>query len=71
MGYRYDAVGRLATVTDENGHDIRFRRSRFGLASRTTAAGQFTDYVRGGFLVGCARETPPMSSLRETFNCRN
>ena len=45
--YSYDALGRRTSVIDENGHEIRFGWGRFGLESRTTAAGQLTDYVRG------------------------
>ena len=44
--YSYDALGRRTSVIDENGHEIRFGWGRFGLKSRTTAAGQLTDYVR-------------------------
>ena len=44
--YSYDALGRRTSVVDENGHEIRFGWGRFGLKSRTTAAGQLTDYVR-------------------------
>ena len=44
--YSYDALGRRTSVIDENGHEIRFGWGRFGLESRTTAAGQLTDYVR-------------------------
>ena len=44
--YSYDALGRRTSVVDENGHEIRFGWGRFGLESRTTAAGQLTDYVR-------------------------
>ena len=44
--YSYDALGRRTSVIDENGHEIRFGFGRFGLESRTTAAGQLTDYVR-------------------------
>ena len=44
--YSYDALGRRTSVIDENGHAIRFGWGRFGLTSRTTAAGQLTDYVR-------------------------
>ena len=44
--YSYDALGRRTSVIDENGHEIRFGWGRFGLSSRTTAAGQLTDYVR-------------------------
>ena len=44
--YSYDALGRRTSVIDENGHEIRFGFGRFGLKSRTTAAGQLTDYVR-------------------------
>ena len=46
VGYSYDALGRRTSVIDENGHEIRFGWGRFGLKSRTTAAGQLTDYVR-------------------------
>ncbi|MBR3958188.1 MAG: RHS repeat protein, partial [Kiritimatiellae bacterium] len=46
VGYSYDALGRRTSVIDENGHEIRFGFGRFGLSSRTTAAGQLTDYVR-------------------------
>jgi len=46
VGYSYDALGRRTSVIDENGHEIRFGFGRFGLKSRTTAAGQLTDYVR-------------------------
>ncbi len=46
VGYSYDALGRRTSVIDENGHEIRFGWGRFGLESRTTAAGQLTDYVR-------------------------
>ncbi len=44
--YSYDALGRRTSVVDENGHEIKFGWDRFGLASRTTAVGQVTDYVR-------------------------
>ena len=44
--YSYDALGRRTSVIDENGHEIRFGWGRFGIKSRTTAAGQLTDYVR-------------------------
>ena len=44
--YSYDALGRRTSVVDENGHETRFGWGRFGLKSRTTAAGQLTDYVR-------------------------
>ena len=44
--YSYDALGRRTSVIDENGHEIKFGWGRFGLSSRTTAAGQLTDYVR-------------------------
>ncbi len=44
--YSYDALGRRTSIIDENGHEIRFGWGRFGLKSRTTAAGQLTDYVR-------------------------
>ncbi|MBE6381894.1 MAG: hypothetical protein E7049_02640 [Lentisphaerae bacterium] len=44
--YSYDALGRRTSVIDENGHEIRFGWGRFGISSRTTAAGQLTDYVR-------------------------
>jgi RHS repeat-associated protein len=44
--YSYDALGRRTSVIDENGHEIRFGWGRFGLTSRTTAAGQLTDYIR-------------------------
>ena len=44
--YSYDSLGRLAAVLDENSHRIEFDWTRFGLKSRTTAAGQLTDYVR-------------------------
>ena len=44
--YSYDALGRRTSVIDENGHEIRFGWGRFGLESRTTAAGQLTDYIR-------------------------
>ena len=47
--YSYDALGRRTSVIDENGHEIRFGWGRFGLKSRTTAAGQLTDYVRDDF----------------------
>ena len=46
VAYSYDALGRRTSVIDENGHEIRFGWGRFGLKSRTTAAGQLTDYVR-------------------------
>ena len=52
--YSYDALGRRTSVIDENGHAIRFGWGRFGLKSRTTAAGQLTDYVRDD--LGLVRE---------------
>ena len=52
--YSYDALGRRTSVVDENGHEIRFGWGRFGLESRTTAAGQVTDYVRDD--LGLVRE---------------
>ena len=48
VGYARDALGRLVSVLDENGHEIKFAWDRFGLASRTTAVGQLTSYVRDG-----------------------
>ena len=49
VAYAYDGAGRLASVLDENGHRIRFGWDAQGLASRTTAAGQLTDYVRDDY----------------------
>ena len=48
-GYAYDGAGRLESVLDENGHRIQFGWDAQGLASRTTAAGQITDYVRDDY----------------------
>ena len=44
--YLHDAIGRLAKVVDENGHEIEFKWDGFGLASRRTAAGQLTEFAR-------------------------
>ena len=44
----HDAIGRLAKVVDENGHEIEFKWNDFGLASRRTAAGQLTEFARDG-----------------------
>ena len=54
VAYAYDGAGRLESVLDENGHRIQFGWDAQGLASRTTAAGQITDYVRDDF--GLLRE---------------
>lgn len=43
--YKYNALGQLAQVLDQNRHKIQFNWNRFGLDSRTTAANQLTDYV--------------------------
>ncbi|MBQ6010446.1 MAG: RHS repeat protein [Kiritimatiellae bacterium] len=47
--FEYDGAGRLSSVLDENRHRIRFGWDAQGLASRTTAAGQVTDYVRDDY----------------------
>ena len=47
--YAYDGAGRLESVLDENRHRIQFGWDAQGLASRTTAAGQVTDYVRDDY----------------------
>ena len=49
VGYAYDGAGRLSSVLDENRHRIQFGWDAFGLASRATAAGQVTDYVRDDY----------------------
>ena len=49
VAYSYDGAGRLESVLDENKHRIQFGWDAFGLASRTTAAGQLTDYVRDDY----------------------
>ena len=49
VGYAYDGAGRLASVLDENRHKIQFGWDAGGIASRTTAAGQLTDYVRDDY----------------------
>ena len=49
VGYAYDGAGRLASVLDENRHMIQFAWDAGGIASRTTAAGQLTDYVRDDY----------------------
>ena len=49
VGYAYDGAGRLTSVLDENRHQIRFAWDAGGIASRTTAAGQLTDYVRDDY----------------------
>ena len=46
VAYGYDAVGRLAKVVDENGHEIKFGWDRFGLSSRLTAADQLAKASR-------------------------
>ena len=46
VAYSYDGVGRIESVLDENRNKIRFGWDAFGLASRTTAANQLTDYVK-------------------------
>ena len=43
--YAYNALGQLASVVDQNANELKFDWSRFGLESKTTAAGQLTDYV--------------------------
>lgn len=43
--YKYNALGQLVQVLDQNRHKIRFDWNKFGLDSRTTAANQLTDYV--------------------------
>ena len=46
VAYAYDKIGRLATVIDENGHEIKFGWDRLGISSRLTAAGQLTHINR-------------------------
>ena len=46
VAYSYDGIGRLESVLDENRNEIRFGWDAFGLATRTTAANQLTDYVK-------------------------
>ena len=43
--YRYDPLGRLSGVLDQNRHEIEFDWSRFGMERKTTPANQLTDYV--------------------------
>ena len=45
VGYAYDRLGNLARVTDQNGHELKFDWSRFGLAEKRSPEGQLTDYV--------------------------
>ena len=45
VAYTYNKLGQLHTVLDQNRHTIRFDWGRFGLDSKTTPAGQLTDYV--------------------------
>ena len=51
--YGYDRVGNLSQVRDQNGHELKFDWSRFGLSGKRSAVGQLTDYVydRYGLLV--------------------
>ena len=49
VAYSYDGAGRLESVLDENRHEIKFGWDAAGLASRATAVGQLTDYVRDDY----------------------
>ena len=59
--YRYDPLGRLSGVLDQNRHEIEFDWSRFGMERKTTPANQLTDYVYDEF--GLLKEVG--SSFRE------
>lgn len=59
--YRYDSLGRLSGVLDQNRHEIEFDWSRFGMERKTTPANQLTDYVYDEF--GLLKEVG--SSFRE------
>ena len=47
VGYTYNADGQLAKVLDQNRHEIQFNWSKFGLDSKTTAAGQLASATHG------------------------
>ncbi len=45
VAYTYNDLGLLYTVLDQNKHKITFDWNKFGLDSKSTPAGQLTDYV--------------------------
>lgn len=47
--YTYNSTGQLTEVVDQNKNKICFDWGKFGLESRTTPAGQLTDYVYDKF----------------------
>ena len=42
VSYTYNALGKLATVIDQSGHEIRFTWNQYGLDSKINAVGQIT-----------------------------
>ena len=57
VSYEYNELGQLKAVFDQNRHKISFDWNQFGLGSKTTPAGQLTDYVRDKYGLLTATES--------------